>query len=40
LEDTSAKAKGQRRFATIKATEEQHKQEINALESGAIWEKI
>jgi len=31
---------GQERTATIRATEEQHKQEPNVFESGVKWERV
>lgn len=31
---------GQKRYATIRATEEQYRQELNVFASGVKWEKI
>jgi hypothetical protein len=39
LEDFSALDK-QKRFATIRATQEQHNQEMNVFASGVKWEKV
>lgn len=39
LEDSDALGK-QKRRATIRATEEQYKQELNVFASGVKWEKI
>lgn len=39
LEDFSALGK-QKRSATIRATEEQHDQEMNVFASGVKWEKV
>lgn len=39
LEDFSALGK-QKRSATIRATEEQYKQELNVFASGVKWEKV
>ncbi len=39
LEDFSALGK-QKRSATIRATEEQHNQEMNVFASGVKWEKV
>lgn len=39
LEDFSALGK-QERSATIRATEEQHNQELNVFASGVKWEKV
>ncbi len=35
-----AKSKGQKRFATVRATREQFEQDVNAFESGVKWEKV
>lgn len=40
LEDFDAISKGQKRFAVIRATEEQYKQELNVFASGVKWEKV
>ena len=40
LEDPGALRRGQKRFATIRATEEQYKQELNVFSSRVKWEKI
>jgi hypothetical protein len=40
LEDFDAISRGQKRFATIRATEEQWRQELNVFASGVKWEKV
>lgn len=40
LEDMNALRSGQKRSATIRATEEQHNQELNVFASGVKWEKV
>ena len=40
LEDFDALQRGQKRSATIRATEEQWRQELNVFASGVKWEKI
>ncbi len=40
LEDSRALSSGQKRTATIRATEEQYKQELNVFASGVKWEKV
>ena len=35
-----SRAEGQKRFATIRATEAQHQEEMNVFASGVKWEKI
>lgn len=38
--DDPRKPREQKRFATIRATEEQHNQELNVFGSGVEWEEI
>lgn len=40
LEDMRARERGQKRVATIRATEEQYEQELNVFASGVKWERI
>jgi len=40
LEEYDALIKGQKRTAAIRATEEQHKEELNVFASGVKWIKI
>lgn len=40
LEDSSAIRRGQKRYAKIRATEEQYNQELNVFASGVKWEKV
>ncbi len=40
LEDSRALSSGQKRTATIRATEEQYKQELNVFASGVKWEQV
>ena len=40
LEDSDALRRGQKRFATIRATEKQYRQELNVFASGVKWEKV
>jgi len=40
LEDGEALSKGQKRSASIRATEEQYGEELNVFASGVKWEKI
>ena len=40
LEDMRAKSRGQKRTATIRATEAEYMQELNVFASGVKWEKV
>lgn len=40
LEDMRAKSSGQKRIATIRATEDEYSQELNVFASGVKWEKV
>jgi len=40
LEDMRAKSRGQKRAATIRATEDEYEQALNVFASGVKWEKV
>lgn len=40
IEDTAAADRGQKRIATVRATETQHNEAANVFYSGVKWEKV